>query len=99
MEAFSKNEVTSFLKLNLKNWAFEEAGIKREFKFKNFVEAFSFMTAAALEAEKMDHHPDWNNVYNRVTVILNTHSASGITQMDFDLAKKMDELYKVQGGL
>ena len=99
MKAFSKDEVTSFLKLNLKNWTFEEAGIKREFKFKNFVGAFSFMTAAALEAEKMDHHPDWSNGYNRVTVILNTHSANGITQMDFDLAKKMDELYKGQEGL
>jgi 4a-hydroxytetrahydrobiopterin dehydratase len=52
------------------------------------------MTAVALEAEKMDHHPDWTNVYDKVTISLNTHTAKGITQMDFDLAKKIDAIYK-----
>ena len=66
----------------------------RDFKFENFVAAFSFITSVAMEAEKMDHHPEWNNVYNQVTIALNTHSAGGITQLDFDLASKIDNLYK-----
>ncbi len=58
------------------------------------MDAFSFMTGIALEAEKMDHHPDWTNVYDRVTISLSTHSAEGITQLDMDLAKKIDAIYK-----
>lgn len=95
MKTFSKNEVINYLALHLKNWTFEETAIKRDFTFKNFVEAFSFMTATALEAEKSDHHPDWSNVYNKVGISLNTHSANGITQMDFDLADKIDIIYKI----
>ena len=94
MKALTKEEVKSYLGLNLKSWTQTETSITHEFKFKNFVEAFSFMTAIALEAEKMDHHPDWKNVYNQVTISLNTHSANGITQLDFDLAKKIDAIYK-----
>jgi len=58
------------------------------------VDAFSFMTAVALEAEKSDHHPDWCNVYNKVEITLSTHSAKGITRNDFDLAGKIDAVYK-----
>ena len=94
MKALTKEEVKSYLALNLKSWTQTETAIMQEFKFRNFVEAFSFMTAIALEAEKMDHHPDWKNVYNQVTISLNTHSANGITQLDFDLAKKIDAIYK-----
>jgi 4a-hydroxytetrahydrobiopterin dehydratase len=94
MQPLTKEEINSYLLLNLKSWAYTEMTITREFKFKNFVEAFSFMTGIALEAEKMDHHPDWKNVYNQVTISLNTHSAKGITQLDFDLAKKIDVIYK-----
>ena len=94
MKPLTKEEVTSYLALNLKDWIYTETAITREFKFRNFVEAFSFMTGIALEAEKMDHHPDWTNVYDKVTISLNTHSAKGITQMDFDLAKKIDAIYK-----
>jgi 4a-hydroxytetrahydrobiopterin dehydratase len=94
MKALTNDEVVSFLALNLKNWAFEENTIKRDFKFKTFVEAFSFMTAIALEAEKMDHHPDWSNGYNKVSITLTTHSSKGITQLDFDLAGKIDHSYK-----
>lgn len=79
---------------DLKSWIFEKGAIKRSFEFKNFVDAFSFMTAIALEAEKSDHHPEWSNVYNKVSIALNTHSANGITQLDFDLAGKIDKLYK-----
>jgi 4a-hydroxytetrahydrobiopterin dehydratase len=52
------------------------------------------MTAVALVAEKMDHHPDWSNIYNSVTIDLNTHDANGITQMDFDLAQSIDRLFE-----
>lgn len=64
--------------------------IEKRFKFATFTEAFAFMTRAALDAEKMDHHPDWRNVYNTVEVRLSTHDAGGLTQRDFDLAVKMD---------
>jgi 4a-hydroxytetrahydrobiopterin dehydratase len=94
MKTFSSEEITRYLALHLTKWEFAETVIKRDLKFKNFVEAFSFMTAVALEAEKMDHHPAWSNVYNTVSIALNTHSAKGITQLDFDLADKIDTLFK-----
>ena len=97
MNALSKDEVKTYLSLHLKNWKYDGTSIRRELKFKNFIEAFSFMTAIALEAEKMDHHPDWNNVYNQLNIALNTHTAKGITQLDFDLAHKIDTLYSVPG--
>jgi 4a-hydroxytetrahydrobiopterin dehydratase len=64
--------------------------INKRFKFKSFGEAFAFMTRVALAAEKMDHHPEWSNVYNRVDVKLSTHSAKGVTDLDIKLAKKMN---------
>lgn len=63
--------------------------IHRTFKFKNFVDAFGWMTRMAIIAEKMDHHPEWSNVYNTVEVILTSHDADGLTQRDIDLAHKM----------
>jgi 4a-hydroxytetrahydrobiopterin dehydratase len=94
MKALTKEEINSHLALNLKSWTYNDTAITREFKFRNFVDAFSFMTSIALEAEKMDHHPDWTNVYDQVTISLNTHSVKGISQLDFDLAKKIDAIYK-----
>ena len=64
--------------------------IAKSFKFKTFTEAFGFMAKVALTAEKMDHHPEWFNVYNRVDVTLTTHSAGGVTDLDINLAKAMD---------
>ena len=93
MKALSKQEVVDFLNENLKDWTLEEKTITRDFKFKTFVEAFSFMTAVALEAEKLDHHPDWSNSYNKVSISLTNHEAKGITQLDFDLANKIDRLF------
>ncbi len=66
--------------------------ITKTFRFKNFREAFAFMTEAALVAEKMDHHPEWFNVYGRVEVTLTTHAAQGLTALDITLAQKMDEI-------
>ncbi len=90
MKALKKEEIIGYLSLHLKKWTYTGTAIKQDFKFKTFVEAFSFMTAVALEAEKMDHHPEWSNVYNTVNISLNTHSAKGITQNDFDLAQKIE---------
>lgn len=64
--------------------------ISRRFEFKDFSAAFAFMTRVALLAEKMDHHPEWFNVYNRVDVTLSTHDASGVTDKDLAMAKAMD---------
>lgn len=66
--------------------------ITRTYKFANFVEAFGFMTRAALWAEKWNHHPEWSNVYSTVTVTLTTHDAGGLTDLDVKLALKMDAL-------
>ena len=93
MKTFNNQEIAEKLAKNLKGWDFEKGMIKRDFKFENFVDAFSFMASVALQAEKMDHYPDWSNVYNQVRIALNTHSAGGITQQDFDLAKEIDKLY------
>ena len=64
--------------------------IYKKFKFKSFIQAFSWMTSVAIIAEKMDHHPEWANVYNTVEVTLTTHSAGGLTKLDLALARKMD---------
>lgn len=97
MEVLTKTDVEAQVRQQLKNWTVGEASIDREFSFKNFVDAFSFMTAVALEAEKMDHHPEWTNVYNKVSVKLSTHKPKGITMHDLDLAAKMDSIYDRTG--
>lgn len=69
----------------------DEVAISRSFIFKNFNAAFAFMTRVAMVAEKLDHHPEWSNVYKRVEVRLTTHSAGGLTDLDVKMARKMDE--------
>jgi len=69
-----------------------KAGIARRFKFKNFVEAFGFMSRVALVAEKANHHPEWSNVYAQVDIFLSTHDEGGLTQKDVDLAAQIDGL-------
>jgi 4a-hydroxytetrahydrobiopterin dehydratase len=74
-------------------WQQQDNSLYKKFEFKNFSEAFAFMTRVALEAEKMDHHPLWTNVYNRVEIWLSTHSAGDIvTDKDKKLAEKIDRL-------
>lgn len=94
MKALSEHEVTEYLALHLKEWSFEKNAIKRNFNFKTFVEAFSFMTAVALEAQKLNHHPDWSNAYNKVSIALTNHEANSVTQLDFDLADIIKRIYK-----
>ncbi|WP_337269389.1 4a-hydroxytetrahydrobiopterin dehydratase [Oryzifoliimicrobium ureilyticus] len=76
----------------LHGWALaDDAGsINKQFAFSNFPEAFAFMTEVALTAEKLDHHPDWRNVYSRVDVSLSTHDVGGLTELDFKLAHAAD---------
>jgi 4a-hydroxytetrahydrobiopterin dehydratase len=86
--------VTLALK-TIPQWLFvDERGglIKREIKFKNFNQAFGFMTQVALFAESTDHHPEWSNVYNRVSVTLTTHDVNGVSNKDLDLALFIDEI-------
>ncbi len=78
----------------LPGWTYDpgRGGIARSLKFADFGEAFAFMTRVALEAEKADHHPDWTNVWNRVDILLTTHSAGGVTARDIALARRIDEI-------
>jgi 4a-hydroxytetrahydrobiopterin dehydratase len=76
----------------LPEWELREGKLHREFEFDGFVSAFAFMTALALVAERMDHHPEWFNVYNRVVIDLSTHDAGGISTKDFELAEAASAL-------
>ncbi|SIR39526.1 4a-hydroxytetrahydrobiopterin dehydratase [Rhizobium sp. RU20A] len=83
------------------DWAISKDGgaICRTFKFKTFPQAFGFMTECALAAEKLDHHPEWFNVYSRVEVTLTTHDAGGVTELDVKLAERMDKAFAARGTL
>jgi 4a-hydroxytetrahydrobiopterin dehydratase len=87
----SPNELDTALS-ELSGWDLQNGKLHRQFQFPSFVEAFGFMSSVALVAEAMGHHPEWFNVYNRVTVDLTTHDAGGITTKDVELARKMNEL-------
>ena len=77
---------------NRPGWTLVAGKLHREYTFKNFIRAFGFMTSVALVAERMNHHPEWFNVYGTVRVDLTTHDVGGISQLDFKLAEKMDVL-------
>ncbi|MGY4591110.1 4a-hydroxytetrahydrobiopterin dehydratase [Thermostichus sp. MS-CIW-40] len=87
----SEAEVQAKLE-NLPGWSLQDGKLHRQFQFRSFVEAFGWMSSVALVAESMGHHPEWTNVYNRVRVHLTTHDAGGITELDFTLAQRMNEL-------
>lgn len=86
-------DIESFIKKNT-GWKKPKgrSALQKSFKFSDFNEAFGFMSRVALTAEQMNHHPEWFNVYNKVDVILSTHDAGGVTELDFKLAKFMDSL-------
>jgi 4a-hydroxytetrahydrobiopterin dehydratase len=76
----------------LAGWQVEAGKLRREFKFADFSAAFGFMAASATVAEKLNHHPEWSNVYSTVVVELTTHDAGGLTDLDVQLARRMSEL-------
>jgi 4a-hydroxytetrahydrobiopterin dehydratase len=86
---------TAFIALQAQarsNWRMEEDSLHAQWVFEDFGHAMSFMNSVADVAERMNHHPEWTNVYNRVTVRLTTHDSGGLTHLDFDLAQAMDTL-------
>ncbi len=87
----SNEEVDAFLEAN-NSWQLTNSKLQKQFEFKNFIQAFGFMTQVAIIAEKSDHHPEWFNVYKTVKVDLTTHEANGITERDFALAISMDKV-------
>ncbi len=87
----SKEVIQTFLTQNT-DWILKENKLHRDFQFKNFVEAFSFMTKVSAIAELQNHHPEWCNVYNKVVIDLTTHEANGITERDFLLAIEMERI-------
>lgn len=87
----SQDQIDDFLNEHNK-WSIDNGKLHREFIFKDFIEAFGFMTKAAILAEKANHHPEWFNVYKKVVVDLTTHEAGGITERDFTLAKQMERI-------
>ena len=91
----SEAEVSSDVLATLPDWAQDltRGAITREFVFADFAEAFAFMTQIALVAEKADHHPEWSNVYNKVTITLTTHDADGLTYKDVNLAHYADKVF------
>jgi len=88
---FSEQEITSALR-SLNGWSVLNGKLHKEFKFKDFVQAFGFMSSVALIAEGMNHHPDWSNVYNRVVIDLVTHDLGGISSFDVEFATKVGKL-------
>ena len=94
-DRLGKNDISTNMEL-CRDWTLAADGlsISRQFVFETFREAFGFMTEAALVAEKIDHHPEWSNTWRQVKVNLTTHSAKGLTELDFTLAKAMDQIAK-----
>jgi 4a-hydroxytetrahydrobiopterin dehydratase len=93
MTKLTDDEISSALE-HLPNWSLKNGKLHREYKFPDFAHAFGFMATAAPLIEKRDHHPEWANVYNRVTVDLTTHDAQGVTQKDVDLAALLEGIAK-----
>lgn len=85
IKKLSDNQIQEKLS-NISGWSYTNGFISKTYTFKNFKEAFAAITRIAFECEAQEHHPNWENVYNSLTIKLNTHDANGITQNDFDLA-------------
>ncbi len=91
MKRLSQTDIDKELK-NLPGWSIVNEKLHKQFQFDKFNQAFGFMTRAAMEIEKMNHHPEWFNVYNKITIELTTHDAGGITKNDVNLAKILNSL-------
>lgn len=91
MEKLTQKQLKSILE-ELPGWSVKNGKLHKEIEFSSFNEAFGFMTRAAMEIEKMNHHPEWFNVYNKLIIDLTTHDANGITQKDINLAKIINSL-------
>jgi len=92
MEIISEQELPNLLKIKNLQWEITNRSIQKEFVFKNFIEAFGFMSRVAILAEKQNHHPEWSNVYNKVNITLTTHDAGGVTEKDLKLASAIEVL-------
>ncbi|MBS1502381.1 MAG: 4a-hydroxytetrahydrobiopterin dehydratase [Bacteroidetes bacterium] len=90
MKKLSEQEIHSALQ-DLKGWEYKDNAILKNFSLPTFFDAFALLCKAAFIAEKMNHHPDWSGVYNKVTLKLNTHDAGGVTQSDIDFAKEIEK--------
>ena len=91
MDLIGAEELTERLSA-LEGWRGAPDGLKRDYRFDSFVEAFGFMSAVALVAESLNHHPEWSNCYGRVSLLLVTHECRGVTERDFRLAHRVEEL-------
>ncbi|HIF03331.1 MAG TPA: 4a-hydroxytetrahydrobiopterin dehydratase [Nitrospinaceae bacterium] len=94
MTKLNKQEIQARISKVDSVWILKGKFIHRDFIFKDFIQAFSFMTSVALIAEKSDHHPNWKNAYNKVNIALSTHNADGLTDKDFELAREIDQVLK-----
>ena len=77
---------------DVKGWSYADEGINKEFRFKDFKEAMAVMVRVGEEAEAMNHHPEWFNVYNKLNIRLSTHDAGGVTEKDLELAKRIENI-------
>jgi 4a-hydroxytetrahydrobiopterin dehydratase len=84
------------MKQQVEGWSNSGTALSRQFKFRDFAEAIGFMMSAAVIAEKLNHHPEWTNTYNKVEVTLTTHDKEGLSDLDFELAKAMNELFAIR---
>ncbi len=95
MKKLTDEEIEKKLE-SLEGWNYTDEGIQTSFEFENFKEAFTLMTRIAFEAESMDHHPNWTNVYNTLEITLSTHDAGGVTAKDFKLAKAIEDIVNAE---
>jgi len=94
MNKLNQDQINSNLS-KIASWTFENVSISKQFQFKDFIEALSFVTSVGIESEKMDHHPDiLMYAWNKVKITISTHSAGGLTEKDFSLAQKIEERIK-----
>lgn len=96
MTKLTNDEIQAALR-DLPGWSLVNAKLHRDYRFADFVHAFGFMATSAIAIEAMNHHPEWSNVWNRVTVDLTTHDANGITARDIKLASKLEEIARKLG--